>query len=42
MEMGNVSKRQQPNVRVKNSWRPPMGLQYSKKIPQMEGASAGS
>ena len=30
--MGNVSKRQQPNQRADNSQRPPMGLQYSKKL----------
>ena len=32
MEMGNVSKRQQPDQRAENSRRPPMGLQYSEKI----------
>ena len=28
-EMGNVSKRQQPDHRAENSQRPPMGLQCS-------------
>ena len=33
MEMGNVSKRQQPDHRADNSRRPPMGLQCSEKLP---------
>ena len=33
MEMGNVSKRQQPDHRADNSRRPPMGLQRSEKPP---------
>ena len=36
MEMGNVSKRQQPDQRADNSWRPPMGLQCSEKFPHPE------
>ena len=36
MEMGNVSKRQQPNQREDNNQRPPMGLQCSEKFPHPE------
>ena len=35
MEMGNVSKQQQPNHRAINSRRPPMGLQCTEKLPQL-------
>ena len=31
-EMGNVSKRQQPDHRADNSRRPPMGIQCSEKL----------
>ena len=41
MEIGNVSKRQQPNQRVENSSRPPISLQHSEKIPHPQEASAG-
>ena len=30
MEIGNMSKKQQPNQRAENSWRPPIGLHRSK------------
>ena len=33
IEMGNVSKRQQPDQRADNSRRQPMVLQYSEKLP---------
>ena len=36
MEMGNMSKRQQPVQRADNSRGLPMGLQRSEKIPQPE------
>ena len=36
MEMGNVSKRQQPDHRKNNSRRSPAGLQCSEKFPQPE------
>ena len=36
MEMGNVSKRLQPNLSAENSQRPPMGLQQSLKILHLE------
>ena len=36
MEMGNVSKSQQPDHRANNSRRAPMGLQYSEKLPHSE------
>ena len=36
IEMGDVSKRQQPDQRAENSQRPPMGLQYSEKIQHQE------
>ena len=38
MEMGNVSKRQQPDHRADNNRRPPMGLQSSQKLPQAEAS----
>ena len=37
-EFGNVSKRQQPDHRVDNSRRPPMGLQCSEKHPHPEAS----
>ena len=36
MEMGNVSKRQQPDHRADNSRRPPIGLQCSEKLSNLE------
>ena len=36
MEMGNVSKRQQPDYRTDNSRRSPTGLQCSEKFPHPE------
>ena len=38
MEMGNVSKRQQPRYRSDNSRRSPIGLQCSEKLPHMEAS----
>ena len=38
MEMGNVSKRQQPDLRADNSHRPPMGLQCSEKLPHPQAS----
>ena len=35
-EMGNVSKRQQPDHRADNSRRPSMGLQCSEKLTHPE------
>ena len=40
MEMGNVSKRQQPDQRAENSRRPTMGLRYREKIPHPGGGGA--
>ena len=37
-EIGNVSKRQQPDHRADNSRRPPMGLLCSEKIPHPEAS----
>ena len=37
MEMGNMSKSQQPDQRVDNSCRTPMGLQHREKITHSEG-----
>ena len=37
MEMGNVSKRQQPDQKAENSGRPPMGLQQREKNPAPGG-----
>ena len=36
MEIGNMSKRQQPDQRADNMQRPPMGLQPSENIPHPE------
>ena len=36
MEMGNVSKRQQPDIKAENSRRLPMGFQYSEKKSRPE------
>ena len=41
MEMGNVSKRQQPDHRADNNRRPPMGLQCSEKRPHPEASFIG-
>ena len=38
MEMGNVSKRQQPDHSKNNSRRSPTGLQCSEKFPQPEAS----
>ena len=38
MEMGNVSKRQQPDHRADTNRRPPMGLQCSEKLPNQEAS----
>ena len=38
MEIGNVSKRLQPDHRADNSRRPPMGLQCSKELPHPEAS----
>ena len=37
MEMGNVSKRQQPDHRTGNSRRSPTGLPMQQEIPAPEG-----
>ena len=39
MEMGNVSKRQQPDQIKNNSRRSPTGLQCSEKFPHPEASS---
>ena len=38
MEMGNVSKRQQPDHRTDNSRRSPTGLQCNEKFPHPVGS----
>ena len=35
--MGNISKRQQPDQRADNSWRPPMGLPTQQENPAPGG-----
>ena len=42
MEMGNVSKRQQPREKAENSQRQPMSLQQSEKTHTQRQAPAGS
>ena len=41
MEMGNVSKRQQPDHRADNSRRSPTGLQCNEKFSHRRRPSAG-
>ena len=41
IEMGNVSKRQQPDQRADNNQRPPFGLHCNEKLPYPGGDSAG-
>ena len=38
MEMGNVSKRQQPDHKADNNRRSPTGLQCSEKFPHPEAS----